>query len=323
MHLRLGQGHARPATAKACLTVGRPRARSADGTFVPSQRRNGHQNVHAERAAARAAAAARPSVRPSTAPGKMGGAWAGHERSSRDWRQQQPASEKRDWRHNTAFFRDTREFWLFVADRALFAAGRSALSRAAPAATAWGARGQGRASDLWTSAGRAAAARGGSVRTTAETANPNPNPYPNPNPNPNPTPTPNPSPSPNPNQVRTTAETAAAARSADRARRRAARSGEGKEEDENEEAPSLRVWSCGCSSGEELFSARMVYEAWVAPSFEAAGCVAPRFCGLGTDRSPLIIDAARDASAEFSATSLANVPADLLEAFFKELPAPA
>ena len=67
----------------------------------------------------------------------------------------------------------------------------------------------------------------------------------------------------------------------------------------------------------------MVYEAWVAPSFEAAGCMAPRFCGLGTDRSPLIIDAARDATAEFSATSLANVPADLLEAFFKELPAPA
>ena len=97
---------------------------------------------------------------------------------------------------------------------------------------AWGARGQGRtAADLWTSAGRVAAARGGSVRTTAETA--------------------------------------AAARSADRARRRAARSGEGKEEEEeNEEAPSLRVWSCGCSSGEELFSARMVYEAWVAPSFE-------------------------------------------------------
>ena len=46
--------------------------------------------------------------------------------------------------------------------------------------------------------------------------------------------------------------------------------------------------------GEELFSARMAYEAWVAPSLEAAGCVAPRFCGVGTDRSPLIIDAARD-----------------------------
>jgi hypothetical protein len=47
-------------------------------------------------------------------------------------------------------------------------------------------------------------------------------------------------------------------------------------------------------AGEELFSARMVYDAWVAPTFEATGCVAPRFCGLGTDRSPLIIDAARD-----------------------------
>ena len=47
-------------------------------------------------------------------------------------------------------------------------------------------------------------------------------------------------------------------------------------------------------AGEELFSARMAYEVWVAPSLEAAGCVAPRFYGVGTDRSPLIIDAARD-----------------------------
>ena len=44
----------------------------------------------------------------------------------------------------------------------------------------------------------------------------------------------------------------------------------------------------------------MVYEAWVAPSFEAAGCVAPRFCGIGTDRSPLIIDAARDVTPALS-----------------------
>ena len=136
--------------------------------------------------------------------------WRALSAASRDWRQQQPASEKRDWRHNTAFFRDTRDFWLFVADRALFAAGRSALGRAAQGCELQGrAPVRGGAAGLWMSAGRAAVGRVGSVRAVAETA--------------------------------------AAARSADRARRRAARSSEEKEVDEN--APSLRVWSCGCSSG--------------------------------------------------------------------------
>jgi hypothetical protein len=207
---------------QARLTVGRPRAQTADATLEPNQqRRNGHNNVHAERAAARAAAAAQPAARPSTAPGKVDvssnhrpapvNQWRALSAASRDWRQQQPASEKRDWRHNTAFFRDTRDFWLFVADRALFAAGRSALGRAAPGRALQGRAPvqQGRAADLWASTGRAAVGRVGSVRAAAETA--------------------------------------AAARSADRARRRAARSSEEKEVDEN--APSLRVWSCGCSSG--------------------------------------------------------------------------
>ena len=136
--------------------------------------------------------------------------WRALSAASRDWRQQQPVSEKRDWRHNTAFFRDTRDFWLFVADRALFAAGRSALGRAAQGCELQGgAPVRGSAAGLWMSAGRAAVGRVGSVRAVAETA--------------------------------------AAARSADRARRRAARSSEEKEVDEN--APSLRVWSCGCSSG--------------------------------------------------------------------------
>ena len=139
--------------------------------------------------------------------------WRALSAASRDWRQQQPASEKRDWRHNTAFFRDTRDFWLFVADRALFAAGRSALGRAAQGCELQGrAPVRGGAAGLWMSAGRAAVGRVGSVRAVAETA--------------------------------------AAARSADRARRRAARSSEEKEVDEN--APSLRVWSCGCSSGKLL-----------------------------------------------------------------------
>ena len=69
----------------------------------------------------------------------------------------------------------------------------------------------------------------------------------------------------------------------------------------NMAVPCTRMCMCHSAStamhlhaGEELFSARMAYEAWVAPSLEAAGCVAPRFCGVGTDRSPLIIDAARD-----------------------------
>ena len=142
----------------------------------------------------------------------------------------------RDWRHNTDFFRDARDFWLFVADRALFDAARSALVRSvAPGLAHAGV---------------------GPVRKEAD-----------------------------------------------------------------EQAPGLRVWSCGCSSGEELFSARMAYEAWVAPSFEAALGAAPRFCGVGTDRSPQIIDAALDATAEYTATQLANVPHDITEVYFTELPA--
>ena len=86
--------------------------------------------------------------------------WRALSAASRDWRQQQPASEKRDWRHNTAFFRDTRDFWLFVADRALFAAGRSALGRAAQGCELQGrAPVRGGAAGLWMSAGRAAVGR--------------------------------------------------------------------------------------------------------------------------------------------------------------------
>ena len=71
---------------------------------------------------------------------------------------------------------------------------------------------------------------------------------------------------------------------------------------------SLRVWSCGCSSGEELFSTRMLYEKWVRPTFEKAFGKAPVFEGLGTDRSQSIVDTALDVAAEWTMHALSNVP---------------
>ena len=77
----------------------------------------------------------------------------------------------------------------------------------------------------------------------------------------------------------------------------------------------LRVWSCGCSSGEELFSAKMVYERWVAPTFVDALGKAPRFVGLGTDRSLAIVQTASKASkSRFSAQALSNVPPEFMTA---------
>jgi len=81
-------------------------------------------------------------------------------------------------------------------------------------------------------------------------------------------------------------------------------------------AARLRVWSCGCSSGEELFTARMVYQKWVAPSF---GEHAPEFVGYGTDRDATIVKTVQDLRYEWSEAALANVPIELRDAFFHEV----
>jgi len=79
--------------------------------------------------------------------------------------------------------------------------------------------------------------------------------------------------------------------------------------------PTMRVWSCGCSSGEELFTARMVFHQWVAPVFGAAS---PEWHGEGTDRDRSILDTARSPGCEWSEASLAALPDELKRAWFVE-----
>ena len=84
----------------------------------------------------------------------------------------------------------------------------------------------------------------------------------------------------------------------------------------------VRVWSCGCSSGEELLTARFAYEHWVQPVFHEAFGRAPPFHGVGTDVSADILDIARDDQREWSAAALADVPSEILASYFVERPEP-
>ena len=76
---------------------------------------------------------------------------------------------------------------------------------------------------------------------------------------------------------------------------------------------TVRVWSVGCSSGEELFTARMVWLQWVAPSFADK---APTFYGLGTDCNRSIVSIARDPSYDWSEASLAGLPQEMRNCYF-------
>lgn len=49
---------------------------------------------------------------------------------------------------------------------------------------------------------------------------------------------------------------------------------------------------------------------------------APEFCGVGTDRSAQILQVARDARCEWTATALANVPSGLRQRVFEERTTP-
>ena len=81
----------------------------------------------------------------------------------------------------------------------------------------------------------------------------------------------------------------------------------------------LRVWSCGCSSGEELFTVRLAYEQWVSPTFVAAYGHAPAFSGVGTDRSAKILETAQDEGSLYGAAELALVP-EYARLCFHEVP---
>ena len=79
----------------------------------------------------------------------------------------------------------------------------------------------------------------------------------------------------------------------------------------------MHVWSCGCSSGEELFTAFMLFETWVQPSLLGH---APAWHGFGTDRSAEMVAAARGGPGEWSESELALLPSELWLKYFEETP---
>jgi chemotaxis methyl-accepting protein methylase len=81
------------------------------------------------------------------------------------------------------------------------------------------------------------------------------------------------------------------------------------------EGRPLRVWSCGCSSGEELFTAQMIWRCWLAPVF---GTRAPLFEGYGSDRDSSIIGTAHDEQYEWSEAALDCLPRELRDGYFEQ-----
>ena len=81
------------------------------------------------------------------------------------------------------------------------------------------------------------------------------------------------------------------------------------------EGRPLRVWSCGCSSGEELFTAQMIWRCWLAPVF---GTRAPHFEGYGSDRDRSIIGTAHDEQYEWSEAALDCLPRELRDGYFEQ-----
>lgn len=73
---------------------------------------------------------------------------------------------------------------------------------------------------------------------------------------------------------------------------------------------SLRCWSCGCSSGEEAYFARMIWQKRLAPVFPELG-----FTVLGTDLCSDKIEAARRGA--YHAHSVKTLPTGWLKEFFE------
>mmetsp|Transcript_13584 Transcript_13584/g.48271 ORF Transcript_13584/g.48271 Transcript_13584/m.48271 type:complete len:676 (-) Transcript_13584:69-2096(-) len=83
------------------------------------------------------------------------------------------------------------------------------------------------------------------------------------------------------------------------------------------ERRSIRVWSCGASSGEELLSLLLLYEQRVAPKLAAALGTAPKLECFGTDRSAAIVEFAKSRGRCWTATDVATVPADVAKQHFR------
>lgn len=82
-------------------------------------------------------------------------------------------------------------------------------------------------------------------------------------------------------------------------------------------APELRVWSAGCSSGEEPYSLAVLFHRYAESRGEGARLPA-RVSILGTDIDRASLDAAR--AAAYPESAFADTPADLRDRYFTREP---
>ena len=86
----------------------------------------------------------------------------------------------------------------------------------------------------------------------------------------------------------------------------------------------VRVWSCGCSTGEELYSLALLYERRVKPALaRGLGRRPPRLALCGTDMREENVAKAADGDRRWTAAALRTAPFDVMKEDFVAARAPS